>query len=57
MSIAIQPNKANHVRAIRALRPLLSAEDIHTVTGISFSEVKSALRRRPAGDKPKSRIR
>jgi len=57
MSIAIKPNKSNYVRAIRALRPILSPEDIHAVTGISLSEVKGALSRRPAQDKPKSRVR
>lgn len=47
----------NYVRAIRALRPLLSPEDIHVATGVSLSEVKGALERRPVHDKPKSRLR
>jgi len=55
MPIAIKPIKSNHVRAIKELSPYLSPEDIAAVTKISLYEVRSALSRRPAGDKPKSR--
>ena len=55
MSIAIKPTKATHVRAIKELSPYLSPEDIAAVTKISLTEVRGALKRRPAGDKPKSR--
>ena len=56
MPIAIQPTKATHVRAIKSLSPYLSAEDICAVTKIPLAEVRSALKRRPARDNPKSRV-
>jgi len=56
MPIAIKPTKATHVRAIKELSPYLSPEDIAAVTKITLTEVRAALSRRPAGDKPKSRV-
>ena len=56
MSIAVPVNASARVRELRDRQPHLTPAELASITGVPLKNVKAALQRRTARDKPKSRV-